>query len=121
MKKTKTVLLSVLAVGTGQLLLKHGMNQIGPLAFTFSNLVVKLLSVFLNPFVMIGFLLFASSSLLWLVAISESELSYAYPLLGAGYALVALFSWVFFNESMTPLRIIGIITISLGVVMMSRS
>jgi len=82
MKKTKTVLLSVLAVAMGQLLLKYGMNQVGALSFSFSTLATTFITVFSNIFVVIGFLLFASSSLLWLIAISESELSYAYPLLG---------------------------------------
>lgn len=121
MKKTKTVLLSVLAVALGQLLLKYGMNQVGALSFSFSTLGNTFITVFSNIYVVIGFLLFASSSLLWLIAISESELSYAYPLLGAGYALVAVLSWFFFNENMSTLRIFGIITITVGVVMMSRS
>ncbi|MBU2589403.1 MAG: multidrug resistance protein [Nanoarchaeota archaeon] len=121
MKKTKTVLLSVLTVAIGQLLLKYGMNQIGPLSFSFSTLISTAVNVFSNPFVVVGFLLFASSSLLWLVAISEAELSYAYPLLGAGYALVALLSWVLFGEAVSTLRIFGIFVITSGVILMSRS
>jgi len=121
MKKTKTVLLSVLAVATGQILLKNGLNQIGEITYELSTLLSTLTTLFTNPFVVIGFLLFATSSFLWLIAISESELSYAYPLLGMGYALVAILSWIFFNEAMSFLRIAGIAIVTLGVVMMSRS
>lgn len=121
MKRTKTVLLSVLTVSVAQILLKYGVNQLGTISYQLSNLGSTFFTIFSNPEIFIGLILFLLSSLLWLVAISESELSYAYPLLGAGYALVALLSWVLFNETMSLLRILGIVVVFIGVYMMSRS
>ncbi len=121
MNKTKLVLLSVFTVSIAQILLKYGVNQLGTISYHLSSLVITFLTIFSNPAILIGLALFGLSSLLWLIAISESELSFAYPLLGTGYAVVAILSWLLFNENMSMLRIFGIIVVFLGVYNMSRS
>lgn len=121
MNRITKVLLSVLAVGIAQLLLKYGMNKLGPLSFSSDNLLQTAASLFTSPAILIGAVLFGASSLLWLLAISETELSYAYPILGLGYAFVAFFSWILFNETLSAVRWIGIITITAGIIVMSRS
>jgi len=121
MKKTKTVLLSVLAVGIGQIFLKYGLKQLGGVTYSLANLGSTLASIFSNPAILAGTFLFALSSLLWLLAISETDLSYAYPLLGFGYALVAFLSWLIFSEVMPAVRIVGIFIITTGIILMSRT
>lgn len=121
-KLRKTIILfsSVIAVGLGEILLKYGLTKLGQLDFG-QFMLQSFILIFTSPYILLGILLFSASSLLWLIALSETELSYAYPLLGMGYAVVAFFSWIIFNEALTALRIVGILVIMSGVIMMSRS
>lgn len=119
-KKLKAILLSVAAVSAAQILLKYGLKSAGEISFA-RHFFSTFLNLMLNPYILLGFVLFGASSVLWLIAISETDLSYAYPLLGMGYAIVAILSWLIFNETIGALRIAGIATIMLGIVLMSRS
>jgi len=121
MKHTRTVLLAVFAVSIGQILLKYGLNKLGGVSYSLQTLYPTLYSLITSPAIVIGALLFGLSSLLWLLAISEADLSYAYPLLGLGYAVVAVLSWLFFHEALSTLRFIGVFIITAGVILMARS
>jgi len=103
----------------GQLLMKKGMMAFG--TFPVSQMLVKVIPMFLNPWVFIGFACFGLSSLFWLVVLSRMELSLVYPMVSVAYVIVALFSWYFFKENLTVIRWAGILVIILGVVLISRS
>ncbi|MFH1972775.1 MAG: 4-amino-4-deoxy-L-arabinose transferase [archaeon] len=123
-KKYKCLLLiltSVLLIDTGQLTLKYGLNSLGEVSWGLSSLLATLSIVILNPFIWIGVILMASSAFTWLIALSKSELSYAYPILSFGYVIVSILSWIFFNEVMTTTKIIGLIVIAAGVTMLSNT
>jgi multidrug transporter EmrE-like cation transporter len=64
---------------------------------------------------------YAVSIFLWMVVLSKVEVSYAYPFLSIGYVVASIAGYYFFNESLTPVRIIGIIIICIGVYLISRS
>lgn len=59
---------------------------------------------------------FAVATVLWIAAIRKVDISYAYPLLGAGYVLVTLLAKLFLSERITPLRFVAILIITAGVV-----
>jgi len=111
--------LSILLAVTGQLLMKKGMVIFG--AFPVSQLLYKIIPMFLNPWVFFGFVFFGLSSLFWLVVISRLELSLVYPMVSVAYVLVALASYFFFKENVALVRWIGIAVIILGVFLVSRS
>ncbi len=114
------VLVSVLLVDIGQLFLKYGMNQVGSLDFS-AGYVTPFVGIFSNIFVLIGVVLFVSSSFGWLLALSKVPLSYGYPIVSLGYVLVSVLSWIFFDESLSLLRIVGLIIIVGGVFLLSRT
>ena len=114
------VLASVVLVDVGQLFLKYGMNQVGELDFS-AGIIALFLSIFSNVFVVIGVLLFASSSFGWLLALSKVPLSLAYPIVSIGYVVVSVLSWILFQESLSPLRILGLGVIVTGVFLLSRT
>ena len=105
------ILLSV----TGELLLKHGVNQLGVLELRSDNLVPVFIRVFTNPFVLLGFIFLFGGSIFWLSMISRGPLSYAYPMLSTSYILVLGASWLFLGEQINPVQIIGVLVIMLGV------
>jgi len=110
---------SILLAVTGQLLMKRGMMLFG--TFPASQLLAKVIPMFLNPWVFFGFAAFGLSSIFWLVVLSRMELSFVYPMVSAAYVLVAIFSFFFFKENVTLIRWAGIAVIILGVYLISRS
>jgi len=110
---------SILLAVAGQLMMKKGMTAFG--AFPFNQLIAKLIPMFLNPYVFFGFACFGLSSIFWLVVLSRFEISLVYPLVSVAYVLVALFSMVFFKESVSLVRWAGIAVIIFGVFLISRS
>ncbi len=70
---------------------------------------------------MAGIISYGFSFLLWIKVLSKVELSYAYPMVSLGYVLIMIFSYFFFKENITPIRIVGVALIMIGVVLVARS
>lgn len=60
---------------------------------------------------------FAVATALWITAIRNADISYAYPMLGAGYVLVTLLASAFLRERISSFRWLAILVITAGVVM----
>jgi multidrug transporter EmrE-like cation transporter len=114
------VLISVLLGVLGQLSLKQGMKNIGNFEVK-DFLSSRIFELVAEKFVVIGIVLYAIATLLWLVVLSKAELSFAYPMLAIGYILIAIFSKIFFGENVTFARFFGILLISIGVFLLLRS
>ena len=115
------ILISVLGGAVGQLLLKHGMNTLGPLTLSVSDIFTTLLKMAANPFVIIGLTVYVASTVFWLTALSRVDLSYAYPFASLSYVIMLVASWQIFQENISPLRILGTFVIAMGVFLVSRS
>ncbi|MFA5113158.1 MAG: EamA family transporter [Candidatus Margulisiibacteriota bacterium] len=113
------MIVSITLAIAGQLLMKRGMIAFG--TFPVSQLLVKLVPIFLNPWVFAGLACFGLSSVFWLVVLSRMPLSLVYPMVSFGYVLVALLSVFFFKEHVSLIRWTGIVVIILGVFLISRS
>lgn len=97
--------------------MKKGMTMVGELSLgSFGGIIQALM----NPHVLLGFSCYGISSILWLVAISKLPLSQAYPAISAGYILVVIASYFFFNEPMTLYKLLGITLICTGVFLVGR-
>jgi drug/metabolite transporter (DMT)-like permease len=64
---------------------------------------------------------FAMATLLWLVALRHTAISYAYPLLGAAYILVTLLAKWFLQEEVSAFRWASILVITAGVLMVGAN
>ncbi len=120
MKIRKEMVLLIIGVILGaiaQLLLKMGVNTLNAIEISF----IGILTMIFTPLVFLGLVFYFLSTVLWIIVLSKTELSYAYPFIGAGYGLVAYLGWQFLGESVSPLRIIGIIIIMVGVTFVSGS
>ena len=115
------ILLSIsIAVG-GQLLLKIGINRIGINDFSsLSSLGGFFLGIVKSPLVLIGLFLYVISAAIWMVILSTVDLSFAYPFLGITYVLILVVSRFVLKEDVNPLRWIGALIITAGVVVLSR-
>jgi len=113
------LLVSISLAVAGQMLMKKGMLMIG--AFPLAQLPQRLFSMIFNPFVFLGLASFGISSIFWLVVLSRFSLSLVYPMVSLAYIAVALLSLFFFKEAIPVIRWVGILTICLGVFLISRS
>jgi drug/metabolite transporter (DMT)-like permease len=98
-----------------QLLLKKGMLQVGQFSGSIGDIWPFFAKTFTEPYVLIGIFCVLISALSWMIAISRAEMSRIYPFMGLTFALVALFSWLFFKESINVWGWTGIAMITVGV------
>lgn len=118
MPHLKQIFLAVILVVMGELALKTGVRT---LIFSKENILQFFISALTSPFVLLGLSLIAVSSLVWVVTLSKTDLSYAYPFVSISYATTAIISVIIFNESSSLLKWGSIIVICSGVFLMSRS
>jgi drug/metabolite transporter (DMT)-like permease len=109
-----------LAAAFGQILVRRGMLEVGPLE---SYAPLHLLSYFshalLNPNVIAGTVLNAAFYFLFLAALSWTGVTVALPLTALEYAAAAVLSVLILKEAVPPLRWAGIGLVILGVVLIS--
>lgn len=98
-----------------QLLMKMGMAELRTLGLGGLSLLTGAAA---NPLVISGFAAYGVGAVLWLLVLSRTELSVAYPLVSTGFVLVALMSWLFLGEHLSPARLGAISLIIAGVVLM---
>jgi drug/metabolite transporter (DMT)-like permease len=116
------ILLTSVAFGAvGQLTLKAGMNSVSTNSKALQLSVDTLLRMATNPLLLLGIAIFGVSTLLWLLALSKADLSFAYPFLSLTYTAVLIGGAVLFHESITIPRVIGFAIIISGVWVVSRS
>ena len=115
------VSVAVLLGVAAQLLLKAGTNAIGRFAFSLDNAVPVGLQLALEPRILGGTGCYALSLVLWVMALSRTEVSVMYPMVSIGFALNALLAWWLLGEALSLQRIAGIAVIMVGVVLVARS
>jgi drug/metabolite transporter (DMT)-like permease len=115
------ILISVVAGGAGQILLKQGMTRIGEITLIADQIPLILWRLATNPFVVGGLTLYAGGTVFWLAALSRVDLSFAYPFASLSYIIMLLASWQLFNENITLMRLAGTMVIGFGVFLISRS
>ena len=115
------VLIGVLLNAAAQLLLKAGTNAVGRFEFAASNLVPVGVRLATEPHIAAGIGCYVVSVVVWVMALSRVEVSIAYPMLSIGYVVNAVAAYYFLGEAVSPLRLLGIGVIVLGVFLVARS
>lgn len=105
----------------GQLVLKWRVSGAGDLPVAFSGKLAYLFRLLFDPFVMSTIISVFLASLCWMMALSKFELSHAYPFMSAAFVMVIFLSALFFNESISWQKLIGLLLIVAGIVVTSRS
>ena len=113
------VLTSVVLGALGQISMKKGLKN-KPIQIN-ELLSLKLFATVFEPYVFLGAILYIVATLIWFVVLSNADLSFAYPLLGLGYIVTAVFAFVFLGENIAVLRWLGIILIVVGAVLAART
>jgi drug/metabolite transporter (DMT)-like permease len=112
-----SVVLSALA----QIFLKRGLSNLQRAVGIDRNLVSLALGLIRQGYVWLWGMCFVAATALWLLGLQKLQLSYAYPLVAAGYVLVSILSAVFFHERVDRNRWAAVAVISLGVMLIAGS
>lgn len=115
------VVVGVLLNAVAQLFLKAGTNALGTLFQTGSNIFLSVFRIIFEPHIFGGLSCYVFSVGIWIIALSRVEVSIAYPMLSIGYVVNALAAWYLFGESISPLRVAGILVIMVGVYLVAKS
>jgi drug/metabolite transporter (DMT)-like permease len=112
-------LVAIILLSAGQTSMKAGLNTIGGVSLAEGPL--SFLKLFQTPWVMVGFVCYGLSSVLWLDVLSKLDFSLAFPMVGLTYVFTLLIGRFFFGETVGWERIVGVMLILAGVSFLIRS
>ncbi|TQK07812.1 EamA family transporter [Herbaspirillum sp. SJZ107] len=116
------IITGVLLNAAAQLLLKAGTNALGgAIHLTASNWFGTLVKVGTQLPILAGLACYAVSLVVWIMGLSRTDVTIAYPMLSLGYVAAALGAWLFLGEVVPPQRLVALGVIILGVVLLARS
>ena len=116
------ILLTVAFTVAGQIVVKYGMLKVGPSPA--GPLVVTgcfIWTAFTNPWVISGMVFAVLASVTWTMAVSRSDLTFAYPFMALAIVLVLALSKTTLGETASLGRWIGVAIVCLGVFVVARS
>jgi multidrug transporter EmrE-like cation transporter len=109
------ILAAVLFVGIGQLFIKWRVSQFPPLPDDLWNKFIFLIGSVFDPYVFGGFLGAFIGSLCWIAAMTQLNVSQAYPVFVCSLLIfITLGGVVLFGERLPVTQIIGIIFLMIG-------
>jgi multidrug transporter EmrE-like cation transporter len=116
------ILTGVILNAAAQLLLKAGTNALGgAIHLTRDNWFVTGMKVASQWPIVLGMLCYGISLVVWILGLSRTDVTIAYPMLSLGYVIGAFGAWMFLGEVIPPQRMLAIGVIMLGVVLLART
>ena len=113
------ILFSVVVAAFAQITLKHGMTQVGVLDL--KHPLGDARRALSNAYVWAGLLIFVLSAAMWIVVLSKTSLSFAYPFVSITYVVILLFDGWVLHEGVPGLRWLGVALIIAGILVVSRT
>jgi drug/metabolite transporter (DMT)-like permease len=116
------IITGVILNAAAQLLLKAGTNALGgAIHLTRDNWFLTGLKVATQWPIVLGMLCYGISLVVWILGLSRTDVTVAYPMLSLGYVIGAIGAWMFLGEVISPQRMLALGVIVLGVVLLARS
>ena len=118
----RTVIMGIIAIvflSIGQTSLKLGLNHVG--GFSLAEGISSFGKLATTPWIVIGFVCYAFSSILWMDVLSKLDFSLAFPMVGSVYVFNLLIGRFFFHDVIGWERILGVGLILLGICCLVKS
>lgn len=115
------VLAMVVCANVGDLLLKHGMTQIGAVELTSHGIARAFRMTATNANVWLAIFFLSGFLVSYMTVLSWADYSYVMPAGAFGYAVLTLLAVVFLHESVSPRRWVGVVLICVGVLLVSQT
>ena len=122
--RVKTLLMVfalVVCANAGDLTLKRGMMQVGPVELSVEGLAHAFRLVVVNPTIWIGILFLLGFMLSYMTVLSWADYSYVMPAGAFGYAVLTFLAVIFLGETVTPRRWAGVVLICVGVLLVGQT
>ena len=120
-KTLAMVLAMVVCANAGDLLLKRGMSQVGPVQLTSAGLGHAFRLTLTNGTVWAAILFLTGFLVSYMTVLSWADYSYVMPAGAFGYAVLTLLAVLFLHESVSPRRWIGVALICVGVLLVGQT
>jgi drug/metabolite transporter (DMT)-like permease len=85
------------------------------------NTIWDILGTLRNPQILLGLLGYATGLVLYLIALSHSQLSLVFPIFASGFIFVTIISAILLREKVSMVRVVGILLIFAGIVIVALS
>ncbi|MGB7417318.1 MAG: EamA family transporter [Thermosynechococcaceae cyanobacterium] len=121
MKNVLNLLLLILTQSLGDMWLSKGMKVFGHVEFNLLRLDQLIVYLFTSPWIWLGVLTLICSLLLYMTAISRLDLSYVLPIHSFTHVLNAFLAWLVLGESVSGIRWLATIMITIGVLIVGLS
>lgn len=103
-----------------QMIMRWRVGLAGTLPGGFAGKITFIWSVLAQPWTISAIVATFLSGCCWMLAMSKFEISYAYPWVSLNFVLVILLAMLFFNETLSPWKIVGCLFIIAGIFCVSR-
>lgn len=114
------ILLTIFFTVYGQIVIKWQVNLTGAFPQDNTEKIYYLIKLLFNPWIVSSLLCAFLASLSWMAAMTKFPLSYAYPFMSWAFVLVIFLSAIFFKESITINKSLGLALIVLGIIIGSK-
>jgi len=114
------IALTILFTVYGQIIIKWQVNLAGAFPTEPSERFWFLFNLLLNPWVMSSLLCAFLAALSWMVAMTKFSLGYAYQFMSLTYIAIPLLSLVFFQESISLQKLLGMGLIVIGLIVINN-
>lgn len=105
----------------GQFLTKKGMTLAGPLPGRADAALLFLMRSLFVPYVFMGLALAFIGAISWMAAMTKLPLTVGYPFMALTYIVVFALSPGLLGETIAPSRWAGVVLISVGIFLASRT
>ena len=115
------IVTSVFLSALAQISLKIGMMKFKLVAEHAETLIQKSWLIATNIYVLTGLSLYVLGMIVWLVVLTNVDVSKAYPFVGMGFIFTMMLAHFILGEQIGLVRVIGVVQIIIGVILISRS
>lgn len=112
--------LTILFTVCGQLLVKTASIEFGPFPKEFAGVIPFLVKAFTNLKLLAGLSCAVIASIMWMSALSISDISFSYPFMALSIVLVLALSPLLFKEQIPWTRWLGVAVVCVGLWIASR-
>lgn len=118
------LILTIITTVCSQLIIKWRVasyiKTLLPLPAEILGKILFLFKVIFDPFIFLALCLTFTSGLCWMATMTKFDISYAYPFTMLGFVAVLVLSALLLGETFNIYKIIGCLTIVVGVIIASR-
>jgi uncharacterized membrane protein len=112
--------LSSVCVVSGHLMIKAGLNALTGSGAANSGFAARIAHTLMQPEVIAGLLIYGFGTVCWMIAVSQKDISFLFPLSSVNYVLVVAASALLFSEVISLKRGLGVGLIVVGMIVLNR-